>query len=225
MHEWIRVGKAMLKGRQYELFCSLVMDTIAGYDIPEDVADTKAAKLFNTLKVAEKLKGFDAKYEEKRRRIEQKMKEKAQEKSGQNADNQCSEAGVTDTVSVTDTGTETDITIMSNIDLKESKEKSSNRFVKPTVDEVAAYVEEKGYVNVDAEAFVAFYDSKGWKVGNQPMKNWKAAVVTWSKHHAKDTKLTPFQNNLKIAKELDQYYKQKEQQEQLQQQSLKALFQ
>ena len=33
----------------------------------------------------------------------------------------------------------------------------------------------------DAEAFCAFYESKGWRVGNQPMRSWKAACVTWPK--------------------------------------------
>ena len=34
---------------------------------------------------------------------------------------------------------------------------------------------------MDAETFVDFYASKGWKVGNAPMKDWEAAVRTWEK--------------------------------------------
>ena len=34
---------------------------------------------------------------------------------------------------------------------------------------------------VDAEAFVAFYESKGWMVGKNKMKSWKSAIVTWEK--------------------------------------------
>lgn len=52
------------------------------------------------------------------------------------------------------------------------------RFVKPTADEVRAYCAERGN-HVDAQAFVDFYAAKGWKVGNAPMKDWKAAVRTW----------------------------------------------
>lgn len=51
-------------------------------------------------------------------------------------------------------------------------------FKKPTIDDVKAYIAEKGY-HFDAEQFFAFYESKGWKVGNQPMKDWKMACVTW----------------------------------------------
>lgn len=56
-------------------------------------------------------------------------------------------------------------------------------FVPPTVEEVQAYCDARGN-NVDAEAFVAFYTSKGWKIGSSPMKDWRAAVVTWEKREA-----------------------------------------
>lgn len=55
---------------------------------------------------------------------------------------------------------------------------------RPTVEEVAAYCRERGN-SVDAERFVDFYASKGWKVGNQPMKDWKACVRTWEKREDK----------------------------------------
>ena len=57
------------------------------------------------------------------------------------------------------------------------------RFVKPTADEVRAYCAERGN-RVDAQAFVDFYEAKGWKVGNAPMKDWKAAVRTWERRDA-----------------------------------------
>lgn len=55
-----------------------------------------------------------------------------------------------------------------------------NQFTPPTVEEVQAYCEERRN-GVDPEAFVDFYSSKGWKVGNQKMKDWKAAVRTWER--------------------------------------------
>lgn len=51
-------------------------------------------------------------------------------------------------------------------------------FRPPTVEEVAAYVCEKGYA-VNPRAFCSFYESKGWMIGKNKMKNWKQAVVTW----------------------------------------------
>ena len=64
---------------------------------------------------------------------------------------------------------------------KEIKKKPSRAaFVKPTLEEIKAYCKERKN-NVDPEAFMDFYASKGWKVGSQPMKDWKAAVRTWEK--------------------------------------------
>mgnify|MGYP002515524818 CR=1 FL=1 len=51
-------------------------------------------------------------------------------------------------------------------------------FTPPTVDEVRAYCEERGN-NIDPQRFVDFYESKGWMVGKNKMKNWKAAVRNW----------------------------------------------
>lgn len=57
---------------------------------------------------------------------------------------------------------------------------SSRRFTPPSVDEVAAYCRERGNA-VDAQRFVDFYASKGWKVGNAGMKDWHAAVRNWER--------------------------------------------
>ena len=59
------------------------------------------------------------------------------------------------------------------------KRKSRPRFVPPTTGEVRAYCAEKGY-QVDADAFVDFYESKGWVVGRSPMRSWQAACRTWA---------------------------------------------
>lgn len=61
---------------------------------------------------------------------------------------------------------------------KPEEQKKRTYFKPPTVEEVAAYVKEKGY-SVDAEQFVAFYESKGWMVGKNKMQKWKSAVATW----------------------------------------------
>ena len=63
---------------------------------------------------------------------------------------------------------------------KRKERKSAPRFSPPTVDEVAAYCQERGNA-VDAERFVNFYAAKGWKVGVNSMQDWKAAVRTWER--------------------------------------------
>lgn len=59
-------------------------------------------------------------------------------------------------------------------------ERQSTRFAPPSPEQVRDYCQEKK-INVDPDEFVDFYASKGWKVGSQPMKDWKAAVRTWSR--------------------------------------------
>lgn len=66
------------------------------------------------------------------------------------------------------------------LDNKESKPKKT-RFVPPTVEEVRAYCDERGN-DVDPEKFVAYYTSNGWRVGRNPMKDYKAAIRTWEKN-------------------------------------------
>lgn len=63
-----------------------------------------------------------------------------------------------------------------NKELLLSKEK--NVFKKPEIEEIEAYVKEKNY-SVNAEIFYNFYESKGWYIGKNKMKNWKSAVATW----------------------------------------------
>ena len=60
-----------------------------------------------------------------------------------------------------------------------SDKSGKKRFVKPSADEIAAYCVEKGYTHVDTVAFLAHYDSVGWKVGKNPMVSWRAAVTGW----------------------------------------------
>lgn len=61
---------------------------------------------------------------------------------------------------------------------KEGTKKSG--FTPPTLQEVQEYVSEKGY-KIDPERFIDFYQSKGWYVGKNKMKDWKSAVRNWSR--------------------------------------------
>lgn len=70
--------------------------------------------------------------------------------------------------------------IATELDIKNKEIKKINIFVVPTVDEVKAYCNERKN-NVDPEAFINFYASKGWMIGKNKMKDWKAAVRTWEK--------------------------------------------
>lgn len=53
------------------------------------------------------------------------------------------------------------------------------RFVAPTLEEIREFCFEKN-INTNVDKFFYYYKSKGWKVGNSPMKDWKAAVRKWA---------------------------------------------
>ena len=58
--------------------------------------------------------------------------------------------------------------------------KPQKRFTKPTLEEVQAYCQERSN-NVDAHRWYNHYEAVGWKVGKNPMKDWKASVRTWER--------------------------------------------
>lgn len=73
---------------------------------------------------------------------------------------------------------------------KDITKKKTIRFSPPTVSEVQAYCQEKGY-NIDADKFVSFYESKGWMVGKNKMKDWKSAVRGWASRERSEGKKQP----------------------------------
>lgn len=78
------------------------------------------------------------------------------------------------------------------------------KFQKPTLEEIRKYCQESR-LDVDAEQFFLFYESKGWVIGKSPMKSWKAAVCTWARRQKetpqrkRSTKQeSVFEHNLKV---------------------------
>ena len=69
---------------------------------------------------------------------------------------------------------------------------ATKRFTPPTFVEVGDYVH-KISAQIDVLQFMNFYESKGWMIGKNKMKDWKAAVRTWKKRETKaaKTKLYP----------------------------------
>lgn len=94
---------------------------------------------------------------------------------------------------------EKEIKIEKEIDSSASTTTKRKRFEKPTLSEIKQYcIERKN--NVDAQHFYDYYESNGWKVGKNSMKNWQAAVRTWEKNSytstTKQTKKTNTEQTL-----------------------------
>lgn len=61
---------------------------------------------------------------------------------------------------------------------KKEKVVSEGKIIPPSLDMVTAYCNERGN-GINPQAFINFYESKGWMVGKNKMKNWKSAIGTW----------------------------------------------
>ena len=77
---------------------------------------------------------------------------------------------------------ESDSDVSNETEKKEIFKEKKGRFIKPSVEEVSAYCRERGNA-VDPEEFFDFYESKGWRIGKEQMRDWKAAVRTWEKRN------------------------------------------
>lgn len=64
----------------------------------------------------------------------------------------------------------------------------AQRFVPPTRDEITSYCTEKG-IHIDVDRFIDYYTANGWKVGRNPMKDWKATVRNWARGNKAEGKL------------------------------------
>lgn len=95
-----------------------------------------------------------------------------------NADTECIQAV---------SGTDTQVRLgKDRLDILADKPPTQKRkaFTLPTVEEVKAYCAERNN-SIDAQHFVDYYTANGWKVGKNPMKDWKAAIRTWERNDAK----------------------------------------
>jgi hypothetical protein len=77
------------------------------------------------------------------------------------------------------------------------KAKESRAFIPPSIEQVRAYCASR-HNNVDAEAFVDFYSSKGWMIGKNKMKDWKSAVRTWERGDNRGAKVSKIEIDPKL---------------------------
>lgn len=88
--------------------------------------------------------------------------------------------------------------IADNIVVCEDKPK---RFVKPSLEEVKQYAERNGKSVVDPVRFYDYYTANGWKVGKNPMKDWKAAFRMWEGKEKAEKPASPNKKEIKTMNE------------------------
>lgn len=114
-------------------------------------------------RLKEQRKEINARYYQKKKalELENKTSDKTSNKTGQD---------------IADKEIDTDID--KEVEKNISKPK---RFTKPSIEDIKSYCSERNN-NVDAQRFYDYYESNGWKVGKNPMKDWKAAIRTWERN-------------------------------------------
>ena len=95
------------------------------------------------------------------------------------------------------------ILIDNNIIAKKEKVK---KFVKPTIEELIDYCNYNFLNNVNVNKFIDYYESIGWKVGKNPMKDWQAAARTWHRNNKNNNNQVNYQKtNGMTAKQKENY--------------------
>ena len=61
------------------------------------------------------------------------------------------------------------------------KERAPAKFAKPSLEKVVAYCKERAN-GIDPQQWYSHYEANGWRVGRNPMRDWKAAVRTWERN-------------------------------------------
>lgn len=102
---------------------------------------------------------------------------------------------------------EKEIKIEKEIDSSASTTTKRKRFEKPSISDIKQYCIERNN-NVNAEHFFDYYESNGWKVGKNSMKDWKAAVRTWerSEYRKPTVKKNSKEDAINVVKELMEEY-------------------
>ncbi|MEG1644022.1 MAG: hypothetical protein RR293_07765 [Bacteroidales bacterium] len=67
---------------------------------------------------------------------------------------------------------------------------TAKQFTPPSIEDVQSFISEKEY-SVNAKSFISFYTSKNWYIGENKMRDWKAAIVTWEERPNSDFKKDP----------------------------------
>lgn len=104
---------------------------------------------------------------------------------------------------------EKEIKIEKEIDSSASTTTKRKRFEKPSISDIKQYCIERNN-NIDASQFYDYYESNGWKVGKNSMKDWKAAVRTWerSEYRKPNSKKNSKEDAINVVNELMEEYEQ-----------------
>ena len=155
-----------------------LLDAVFAYDAGDEVPELDAITEIVFLEIKGKMDRSADAYEaicERRREAANKRWGNASASISMQKD--ANDANAQFVIQKCNTETETETKYRKENSPSESKRKV---FIPPTVDDVREYIRDNGY-SINPETFVDFYASKGWMVGKNKMKDWKACVRTWAR--------------------------------------------
>ena len=83
------------------------------------------------------------------------------------------------------------VLVLDNVNKEKVSKETKKKFSPPSVEEVEALCKERGYTATNPSAFVAYYESNGWRVGKNPMKSWESALAGWEVREKERGKVAP----------------------------------
>ena len=111
----------------------------------------------------------------------QEIRKKRSEAGKRHKGNQYSKMEQMEQVFQNGTNGTVDVDVDVDVDvIKKKKNNKKKNFKVPTLEEVEEYCKERSN-GINAQSFIDFYDSKGWMIGKNKMKDWKAAIRTWER--------------------------------------------
>lgn len=167
--------------RMKESTVTMALQTFENFGMVEIVDGVITIPNWNkhqSLDAYNKRKERDRLYQAERRAAQRALAEKSSDASSDTS----SDVGVLDKEEDIDKDIDKNKNIIIS-DSSESGQTKTKAFRPPTVEEVSAYCNER-MNNVNAEQFVDFYSAKGWMLGKNKMKDWKAAVRTWERNRS-----------------------------------------
>lgn len=75
---------------------------------------------------------------------------------------------------------EIELELDKDIEIDKKNKNKNKKFIKPSLQEIKNYIETNNF-SVDAQYFLDYYESNGWKVGKNSMKDWKATIRNWER--------------------------------------------
>lgn len=94
---------------------------------------------------------------------------------------------------------------LGKVRLGKDRDSKAQKFKKPTLIEVQEYCQERQNT-IDPQRFIDYYSSNGWRVGRNPMKDWKSAIRNWERTQKKEPTFKNKNSNLvdKLTKKINE---------------------